>query len=518
MFVYLVHVRGYTMSPGSGVSSGRRGTFAGLMEKIPYFKSLGVTTLELMPVYEINTVDRVNLQNRASKGNLPEGAGVSTEKTDDDSVMLSVNGSLRDGRNRGRINFWGFKEGYLFAPRSSYASDKKDPSGEFKALVKALHENGISIVLQFYFTDNNPDDLVISSLRHWVYEYHIDGIHFKGSHKAAASAWADPVISDLMLWSGDMSGNILYDASVPRSYAALYDMDFMYCARRFLRGDDNSIGDFVNAMLDRGTNSGKVKYICDYEGMRLIDLVSFEHKRNESNGESNSDGTDNNLSWNCGVEGRTRRQDILSLRLRQMKNALTMLVLTQGTPMLFGGDEFANSQDGNNNPYCQDNITGWIDWKQASKPYGKELSEYLKFLVKFKYTHRILHEKTGFRLMDYKACGYPDLSFHGTEAWRPDLSGSSHAVGLLFCGLYENRGDNDFFFIAFNMDWKETSMALPKLPGQMRWYLISDTSENTVHPRGRLLTSQGSITCQARSIVILAGRGKCSLGAKGKNK
>lgn len=514
-FIYLVHVRGYTMSPKSCVSAGRRGTFAGLMDKIPYLRSLGVTTLELMPVCEMNCVERIPVHHGSMRGHLPEGTSAVSD-ADEPPVIFSENGSLKDRREvRNMINFWGFRESFRFAPRSAYASDKEHPETELRMLVKQLHRNGIELVLQFYFTEDDPDDLISSALRHWVYYYHIDGIHFKGISRAAEIAASDPVLTGLKLWSSDlMESSRSMPVRTDRG-CAIYRQDFMYASRRFLRGDDYSVGDFVNALLDHGSQTGCIKYICDYEGFRLSDLVSYEHKHNEANGEGNTDGSDNNISWNCGVEGRTRRNDIMSLRYRQMRNALSMLLLSQGTPMIFGGDEFGNSQEGNNNPYCQDNLTGWVDWKQAEKPSGQMLADFVRFLVKLRTGHRILHEKGAFRLMDYMACGYPDLSFHGTEAWRPDLSGMSHSVGLLFCGLYEKNKSHDFFYIAFNMHWKPVKMALPKLPGQMKWYLAADTSESAGHPKGILLADQDEVTCNARSVVILTGKGKCLLGAKG---
>jgi glycogen operon protein len=229
-------------------------------------------------------------------------------------------------------------------------------------------------------------------------------------------------------------------------------------------------------MIANSKENAFINYICDYEGFRLSDLVAYEHKHNEENGENNKDGTDNNLSWNCGIEGRTRKHNILELRQKQMKNILTMLFLSQGVPLLFSGDEFGSSQGGNNNPYCQDNETGWVDWKAFDK--NKDLFDYVMFLVRLRFSHKMLHNATPFKLMDYISCGYPDISCHGKEAWRPDLSGYSHVLGMLYCGLYEKSEDKPFIYVCYNMHWQKMEFALPKLPEGLKWTVLSDTDKD----------------------------------------
>ena len=293
----------------------------------------------------------------------------------------------------------------------------------------------------------------------------------------------EPLFTDAKIWYDGFDYFDIYGSDEPeKRYLAEYNGRFMYNCRRFLKSDDNTASDFMNSMINNGTDHGVINYICDYEGFRLVDMVSYEHKHNEENGENNKDGNDNNLTWNCGIEGRTRKQSILSLRKKQMKNILTMLFMAQGTPMLFSGDEFGNSQSGNNNPYCQDNEIGWVDWKAFDK--NKDIYEYIKLLVKIRKENRILHASKPLKLMDYTSCGYPDLSCHGRDAWRPDLSGHSHMLGMLYCGMYDDRKkDSPFVYVCYNMHWFDAEMALPKMPDGYKWELICDTAQEDVKPK-----------------------------------
>ena len=509
-FVYTLHVRGYTKSPSSGIDLKKRGTYKGIIEKIPYIKSLGVTAVELMPSYEMNVLEIPKSGNASNGGNMPEGSFLHSGGTSG-KVLYSENGSIKNGNSvRQKINFWGFKEGYYFAPRTAYAMDTQNADLEFKDMVKEMHKNGLEVIMQFFFEDDAKENLVCAAIRHWVFNYHIDGVHLKGSYLAPGMVAADPALSDMKIWYYGFDYGRLYCGKKPEVRTlAEFKPDFMYASRRFLKGDDNSLGDFIRVMLENSENAGTINYLCDYEGFRLADLVSYEHKRNETNGENNSDGTDNNLSWNCGMEGRTRRTVILNLRAKQIRNALTMLMFSQGTPMIFGGDEFGNSQDGNNNPYCQDNATGWIDWSQAEKASNQEIISYLKFLVTLRFKYKILHESKAFKLMDYKACGYPDLSYHGIEAWRPDLSNYSHSIGMLYCGLYEKEEkEQDFFYIAYNMHWNPVTFALPKLPDGMKWQVLNDTDEPSDNFKMSAIKDQTKIDCSERSVKILIGVGK----------
>ena len=461
-FVYLLNVRGFTKSASSGVTSSKRGTFGGIIEKIPYLKELGVTTIELMPAYEMNEVENP----------------VKKVKAIGDKVIYSKDGSLlNENEITRKVNFWGYKKGYYFAPRTAFCENPCDAENEFKSFVKTLHENGLEVIMQFFFEENENESLIIDALRFWRCTYHVDGFHLKGSRVPIRQIVKEPLFTDAKIWYDWFDTGDIYGGKTPdERVLAIYNHSFMYASRRFLKSDDNTANDFLKAMINNGCDNGVINYICDYEGFRLADLVTYEHKHNEENGENNKDGTDNNLSWNCGIEGRTRKHNILELRKKQMKNILTMLFMAQGTPMLFSGDEFGNSQSGNNNPYCQDNEIGWVDWRALDK--NRDVFEYVKSIVNLRFAHSFLHNHKPYKLMDYISCGYPDLSCHGKEAWRPDLSGYSHILGMLYCGLYDKKAaDKPFIYACYNMHWAKNEFALPKLPDGLRWSLLMDTGD-----------------------------------------
>ncbi len=466
-FVYLLHVRGYTKSPSSNIEPSKRGTFSGLLEKIPYLKSLGVTAVELMPAYEMNEID------------------IDGQRSDKRSASLYSNNGRISNRNMitFKPNFWGYKRGYYFAPRTAYCENPEDAENEFKRFIKTMHKNGLEVIMQFYFDEHESGTLIIDALRFWRCTYHVDGFHLKGSKVPVRLITNEPLFTDIKIFYEYLNYGEIYEGTTPKvRLFADYNNAFLYNSRRFLKSDDNSASDFIKAMTAASDNHGIVNYICDYEGFRLYDLVSYEHKHNEENGENNKDGTDNNLSWNCGIEGRTRKHDILKLRKKQIKNILTMLFFAQGTPMIFGGDEFCNSQNGNNNPYCQDNEIGWVDWKAMDR--NTDILDYVKALVQLRFSNSILHEGHPFKLMDYISCGYPDLSWHGKEAWRPDMSGHSHMLGMLFCGMYDNSAkDKPFVYVSFNMHWTSQEMALPKLPEGLKWKLLMDTDDRELKPQ-----------------------------------
>ena len=470
-FVYLMHVRGFTKSPSSGVPASARGTFTGILEKLDLIKALGVTAIELMPCYEMDELDKP----KRSKGRGSDSAVPGNAK----ELVFSKDGTIV-GKNmiKHRLNFWGYKKGYYFAPRSSYCMDPSNAENEVKDFIKTLHKNGIEVIMQFYFEEDESESLILDALRFWRCSYHVDGFHLKGARIPKRLIFKDPLFTDVKIWYDWFEYEDYHNDNPDHAkYLACYNTAFLYASRRFLKGDDNSCGDFLQAMVLNNPEYGNINYVCDYEGFRLSDLVSYEHKHNEENGENNKDGSNNNLSWNCGIEGRTKKRGILELRKRQMKNILTMLFMSQGTPMIFGGDEFGNSQNGNNNPYCQDNEIGWVDWKALDK--NRDLFEYVNFLIALRKKYNILHEKNAFKLMDYISCGYPDLSYHGREAWRPDLSGHSHILGMLYCGLYEKVNKEPFIYVCYNMHWSEAELALPKLPDGYVWKLLSDTATDT---------------------------------------
>ena len=517
--IYLLHVRGFTKSPSSGVTASKRGTFMGIIEKIPYLRSLGVTAVELMPAYEMNEIE--NPYQNSDKRSI----GTTHRKSE---LLYSKDGSISNKSSvKLKLNFWGYKKGFYFAPRTAYCENSNDAENEFKEFVKTMHKNGLEVIMQFYFDEHESGTLIMDALRFWRCTYHVDGFHLKGRAIPVRLIANEPLFTDIKIWNEWFDYGEIYEGKEPPiRLLADYNNAFLYNSRRFLKSDDNSVSDFFKSMIAQGTDHGIINYICDYEGFRLFDLVSYEHKHNEENGENNKDGSDNNLSWNCGIEGRTRKHEILELRKKQIKNILTMLFLSQGTPMIFSGDEFGNSQGGNNNPYCQDNETGWVDWKAMEK--NPDILEYVKFLTDLRFKYRILHENKPFKLMDHLSCGYPDLSCHGREAYRPDLSGYSHMLGMLFCGLYEK--DEPFIYVCFNMSWTNQEIALPKLPEGLKWEILTDTDNRGLKvekpkTKGGTLASQPSVESQMftelmadRSVRIYISEKDPSFSKKNKTK
>ncbi len=448
--VYCMHVRGFTRHVSSGVK--HRGTFAGIGEKIPYLKEIGVTTLELQPAYEFTELPREKE---------PEPVpGYGGEQPGEKTVR--------------RLNYWGYQRGFYYAPKAAYAASP-DASAELKALVKALHENGMELVMQFYFPDEVRRNEIAEILRFWVLEYHVDGFRLMGSNLPAQMLADDEALADTKLW---------YDRfqtmnSAPEAegcawpHTAEYNDGWCYEMRRFLKGDEGMLESVLYQMRHIPSNGGRIHYLTNYCGFTLADLVAYDYKHNEENGEDNRDGNDYNLSWNCGEEGPTRRLRVRRLRQKQMKNAMCLLLLSQSTPLIFMGDEFGNSQRGNNNPYCQDNAVTWLDWSLVEK--NGELLGFWKQLTAFRRSHPILHPARELRMMDELACGYPDLSYHGQNAWRPQTDHYLRHIGVMLCGKYAGEGDDSMLYLAFNMHWESHGLALPRPPRGTAWELAFST-------------------------------------------
>lgn len=458
---YCMHVRGFTRHSSSGAV--HKGTFLGITEKLDYLKESGITTVELQPAYEFSEVMTERELGRDyayDVGALPEG-----------KFPPKDNGSPK-------LNYWGYKPGYYYAPKAGYASGK-DASREFKELVKAFHKNGMEIVMQFYFP-KEADSMDISEiLRFWVLEYHVDGFHLLGEQLPVNFIAKDAALADTKLWYYEFNTDEIYGREEETcKNLAVYRDDYLYAMRKFLKGDENMLGEALYHMRHIPEKTGRIHYFSNYYGFTLADMVSYDYKHNEANGEENRDGNSYNCSWNCGEEGNTRRKKVKELRLQQMKNALCMLMFSQSTPLIFMGDEFGNSQKGNNNPYCQDNAVAWLNWKDLEK--NKELYRFWKQLTALRKEHPILHPSKELRLMDYLSLGYPDLSYHGQNAWKPQMESYIRHVGIMYCGKYartERKEEDVFFYLALNMHWEERRFAMPRLPKGLRWELLFNTAE-----------------------------------------
>lgn len=454
--LYALHVRGFTKHRSSGVKN--KGTYAGAVEKLPYLRELGINMALLMPAYEFDEV-------------MPESTALTIEQ-----VALNyrkeMQASAAEGEKPPRINYWGYQKGLYYVPKSAYAAGN-DAVSEFKDMVRAFHAAGIGVSMQFYFPPELGAVEILDILRHWVLEYHIDGFHLLGTSLPMGLIAEEPLLADTLLLVGQ--GDFIHDHKRPEQLAFLSD-GFLYDMRRFLKGDDNLLNSFVSYVRDRGQETGVVNSIARWDGMRLVDLVSYDRKHNEQNGEDNRDGTNYNCSWNCGVEGKSRKKSIQKLRLRQMKNALAFLFMAQGAPLLYSGDEFANTQEGNNNPYCQDNEIAWIKWNQTE--LGKELLAYTTHLIALRKKYR---KRYGACVRDVDtSSGYPVISFHGREAWRPDTDPASRSLGILYCGTFgggEEEAEERFVYIGVNMHWEVNYLGLPSLPKGKRWKFYLSTGE-----------------------------------------
>lgn len=493
--IYCMHVKGFTASRSSKVH--KKGTFLGVVEKIPYLKELGITAVELLPIYELREESLgMVLEKKAAEEDVP--------------AKLPMHLPLKTESGEEKVNYWNFGEGCYFAPKKAYAG-KTGPQQEFSDMVNALHAAGIEVYLQLFFPDSVSVQTQLETARFYVTHYGVDGFHLKGTESAVRTLATDPMLSDTRIFYYTFPYEKLQkiDAENPTTgkpsihQLSEYTDHFQTLVRKVVKSDDQVLREFVKIFLTVPKEHGRVHYAANYEGFTLNDLVSFNWKHNEANGEENKDGCDDNLSWNCGVEGKSMKRDIRALRMRQLKNFMTLNLLAQGTPLLYAGDEFMNSQEGNNNPYCQDNETGWTNWKDT-KDAG-ELLSFTKKMIAFRKEHGIFRRRTPFRFSDYKVSGYPDVSFHGADAWKPDLGGYSHTVGILFDENYsETDPKASLLYLAINMHWHNRQLGIPTPPAGYVWRVLMDTSEDHSFPADpERISDQRHVQVRGRTIMIL---------------
>ena len=480
--VYRAHVRGLTKHVSSGTE--HRGTFRGVVDKIPYLKELGITTLELLPAVEFQEV----MMPENVEGN-PYG---NSEPT-------------------GRLNYWGYTKACMFAPKASYADQGSNPVTEFKYMVRELHKAGLEIVLELYFSGKEVPEFVLETVRFWVREYHVDGIHLTGYAPTALLA-KDPYLADTKLWA--ISWEAEKPAAGEKKHLGEYNEGFLIDMRRALKGDEEQMSSLIFRNRRNPAECGVLNFMAGTNGFTMLDMVSYDQKHNEANGENNRDGSDYNYSWNCGAEGPVRKKRIQELRARQLRNAMLMLFLSQGTPVLLAGDESGNSQNGNNNAYCQDNETSWINWNLNK--WDQELLEFVKHVIAFRKAHPVFHMEQEPRVMDYLACGHPDISYHGVNAWQPEFENFRRQIGILYCGNYAKKpdGQNDaFFFVIFNMHWEPHGFALPNLPKDLEWSLSFDTSDSAAggfyaEGQERKVSNQKNCMVPPRCVLVFKGKKK----------
>ena len=475
MILYKVHVRGYTKQ--AKLSPRKKGTFAGLVEMIPYWKEMGINAIELMPAYEFQECT------------CKETAG-----------SMAVRSKKDD-----RINYWGYAQGFYFAPKASYCATK-EPDREFRDMVHALHQAGIECIMEMYFPENTPSLQVVRSLWMWKLFYHVDGFHLQGDSLPVTAAAQDLLLSRTKLFYTHFDPILLENAK-KYHHLYVYSDEYLYPARKMLNHMEGNLNEFFCQQRKQNSVEGFVNYITNNNGFTLWDLFSYCEKHNLENGEDNCDGNSFNYSSNCGVEGNTRKRYIDNLRKKQVRNALAMEFLAQGVPLVLGGDEFLNSQQGNNNAYCQDNKTGWLNWKKQKKETW--LSEFIKNLTDFRREHPIIASEHPMELNDYGRKGFPDLSYHGESAWISSIPADRQAAGILYCGEYEKKTDqtpDDYIYIGYNFHSGLSHLALPKLPQNKKWYLLMTTAaENSFLPEKEILEDQHLLAIEGQSINIVIG-------------
>jgi len=510
--IYKAHVRGLTMDEGARYKD--KGTFKGMIGKIPYLKEMGITTLELMPVIEFCEQWK------------PGKVVAAVSYVEDSRVVVD------------KKNYWGYCGGYYFAPKAAYSSDsgcddtdintrrEKNPVCELKQLVKELHKAGLELVLQFYFDGSEAPGFVLDVIRYWAREYHLDGIHLVGAVPMQQIS-RDPYIGSIKLWADNWYGadsGMLLDSAAgtatgfagngQRSLRRLaeYNDAYRHTMRGFLKGDENQVGNAAYVSHRNPADIAVINYMAGTNGYTLADMVTYQEKHNEANGENNQDGAEYDYSWNCGVEGPSRKRDVTELRRKQLRNAALMLFLSQGTPLLQAGDEFLNTQLGNNNAYCQDNEIGWVNWK-ATKA-GKEYQQFVKECIAFRKAHPIFNLSKPLTGKDISGCGLPDISWHGLEPWKPQFEDYRRELAVMYCGEYGRKADgsrDEDIYVIYNMYWEPQIFGLPKPGGGRRWHLVIDTGRSELHdftPAGEeiLLEEQRNYTAVPRSVIVFIAK------------
>ena len=502
LVLYKLHVRGFTMGEGSGAR--KKGTFAGVMEKIPYMKDLGINAVLLLPVVEFDELEGNNKNARGPVIGAPariyRGQTVTAEK-----CVKPVKGSKdteeqKERKQTLKVNYWGYGvSSYYFAPKSAYAANKEKVCEEFRQMVSKLHEAGIDVYLEMMFDGKCSQSFMLDCLRYWVKTYGIDGFHISEQQLPVTLVAGDAylantafMISDVPEWLKDKYPNRLLE----------YRESFCMEMRRLLKGDEGMISALTNYMKNRRCEAARVHYIADHNGFTLADLYSYDIRHNAANGENGRDGSEYNFSWNCGEEGPTKSKKIQSLRLRMMKNALALTLLSQGTPMLLAGDEFGRTKQGNNNTYCQDNELSWLDWNLARK--NKELTALVKKLLAFRREHPLFTMERDLRETDFIGCGWPEISIHGISPWQLDSSSYNRLAAYLYCGSYIRRPDRTFednFYVMFNMHWEKHEFELPQMEN-LSWEVVFDTGA-TKHQNESGVLDGKAISLEARSVVLL---------------
>lgn len=526
LIIYELHVRGFTKHPSSNVS--HPGTFAGLMEKIPYLKELGINAVELMPIFEFDET----LGKREIDGNL-------------------------------LLDYWGYNPVNFFAPNTSYtsANEYNREGQELKTLIRSLNENGIEVFLDVVFNhtaegnengpfisfkgfDNNiyymltPEghyynfsgcgntlncnhpivqQMIVDCLHYWVTDYRIDGFRFDlasilGRNEDGSPMKNPPLLERLALdpilgnakliaeaW--DVGG--LYQVGSFPAWKRWAEWNGKYRdeLRSYLKGEYWRASEAVKRIIGSpdlyqgayiGSNSS-VNFLTCHDGFTLYDLYSYNEKHNEPNGWNNTDGSNDNRSWNCGIEGETEEKEVLTLRFRLMRNACMVLMCSRGIPMFFAGDEFCNTQYGNNNAYCQDNPISWLDWSLLEK--NKDFFEFFKQMIRFRKEHTIIRKD-----LSASVCGFSSINIYTSNPPDNQLTHETKWIGILYAGHDEDKDREDLVYLALNVYWEDQQFSLPNLSSSLQWFLYADTSDSCFTKEQPIL--ELNYTLKARSAAL----------------
>ncbi len=527
LIIYEMHVRGFTCDKSSGVDF--PGTFDAIRQKIPYLKELGVTAVELMPIFEFDEMHDHRVYN-----------------------------------DKHLIDYWGYNTVNYFSPNTAYCSkpEYNKEGNELKRLVKLLNENGIEVFLDVVFNhtaegneqgpvfsfkgiDNNvyymltPDgyyynfsgcgntlncnnpivrQMILDCLRHWVIAYRIDGFRFDlasilgrnedGSPMSKPplleSLAFDPILGKVKLIAEAWDAGGMYQVGSFPSWNRWVEWNGRYRddVRAFLKGDNHMEQIAANRISgspdiyspDTRGHFASVNFITCHDGFTLHDLYTYNYKHNEANGWNNTDGANDNYSWNCGVEGETDDEAVNTLRRRLVKNACVTLMLSRGIPMFLAGDEFGNTQFGNNNGYCQDNEISWLDWSLLDK--NQELFSFFQYMIWYRKHHRVIR-------IDTEKCsmGYPCISQHGLQPFWTDYNGNHHYVGIMYAGKHHRNGEDEIIYLAINAHWEPQVVTLPQAPEGYKFYVMIDTfREDSVVQD--MVEVHGSIMINPRSVMV----------------
>lgn len=508
MIIYEMHVRGFTMDESSGIE--HRGTFEGIKEKIPYLLELGINTVELMPVFEFDEMEDVRVFDGEKLYNYWGYSPVSFFAPNTSyaaAVEFNREGNelrelIRELNSNGMevildVVFNHTAEGNELGPCFSFKGIDNNIYYMLTPDGKYYNFSGCGNVMNC----NHPivQQFILDCLRYWVVEYRVDGFRFDlasimGRNEDGTpmskppllqSLAFDPILGKVKLIAEAWDAGGLYQVGSFPSWNrwAEWNGKFRDDMRCFLKGDYGMAQAAINRITgsldlyspeNRGENAS-VNFINCHDGFTLFDMYAYNEKHNEKNGWNNTDGDSHNNSWNCGVEGETDDAGIEKLRNRMRKNAFAVLMCSRGSAMFLAGDEFCNTQYGNNNAYCQDNLISWLDWTRKEK--YSEMFEFCKYMIKLRKEHPILRGRSG-----PSGCGFPEVSIHNKTAWNSECTPDTRTIGVMFAGRSADNTEDDIIFIAINAFWEYQDIQLPNLPLGRKWRLIMNTEfEHTPH-------------------------------------